>query len=38
MLISCVAYQNGRKIADIPSEDISEYVSRPDCFVWVALF
>ena len=38
MLISCVAYQNGRKLADIPVEDISEYVSRPDCFVWVALF
>ncbi len=38
MLISCVAYQNGRKIADLPKEDISEYVSRPDCFVWVALF
>ncbi len=38
MLISCVAYQNGRKIADIPVEDISEYVSRPDCFVWVAMF
>jgi len=38
MLISCVAYQNGRKIADIPGADISEYVRRPDCFVWVALF
>jgi magnesium transporter len=38
MLISCVAYQNGKKLADIPSEDISEYVSRPDCFVWVALY
>jgi magnesium transporter len=38
MLISCVAYQNGRKLADIPIADISEYVSRPDCFVWVALF
>ena len=38
MLISCVAYQQGRKVADIPIEDISEYVSRPDCFVWVALF
>ena len=37
MLISCVAYQNGRKLGDIPIEDISEYVSRPDCFVWVAL-
>jgi len=38
MLISCVAYQNGRKLADIPVEDISEYVKQPDCFVWVALF
>jgi magnesium transporter len=38
MLISCVAYQNGRKLADIPPEDISEYVNRPDCFVWVAMF
>ena len=37
MLVNCVAYQNGRKLADIPIEDISEYVSRPDCFVWVAI-
>ena len=37
MLVNCVAYQNGRKLADLPVEDISEYVSRPDCFVWVAL-
>src|SRR5437762_12484519 len=37
MLINCVAYQDGRKIADIPKEAISDYVSRPDCFVWVAL-
>ena len=38
MLITCSAYQNGRKLGDVPIEDISEYVSRPDCFVWVALF
>ena len=38
MIVNCVAYQQGRKIADIPVEDISEYVSRPDCFVWVALY
>jgi magnesium transporter len=38
MLISCVAYQDGRKLADIPKEDISEYVGRRDCFVWVAMF
>ncbi len=37
MLINCVAYQNGKKLADIPKEDISEYVVRPECFVWVAL-
>jgi magnesium transporter len=37
MLVNCVAYQDGAKLADIPKEDISEYVKRPDCFVWVAL-
>ena len=37
MLVNCVAYQEGRKLADIPKEDISEYVKRPDCFVWVGL-
>ena len=37
MLVNCVAYQNGRKLADITVEDISEYVKRPECFVWVAL-
>ncbi len=37
MLVNCVVYQNGRKLADIPVEEISEYVTRPDCFVWVAL-
>jgi magnesium transporter len=38
MLVSCVAYEEGRKIADIPAADISEYLHRPNCFVWVALF
>jgi magnesium transporter len=37
MLINCVAYENGVKLADIPVEDISEYIQRPGCFVWVAL-
>jgi len=37
MLINCVAYQDGRKLADIPVADISEYVARQDAFVWVAL-
>ncbi|MEO6928613.1 MAG: magnesium/cobalt transporter CorA [Casimicrobiaceae bacterium] len=38
MLVNCVAYEDGRKLADIAVEDISDYLSRPGCFVWVALF
>ncbi|MBI2320175.1 MAG: magnesium/cobalt transporter CorA [Betaproteobacteria bacterium] len=38
MLINCVAYEAGRKLADIAVSDISAYVSRPECFVWVALY
>jgi magnesium transporter len=37
MLINCVAYQEGKKLCDIPVEDISDYLDRPGCFVWVAL-
>jgi magnesium transporter len=37
MLINCVAYQNGVKLADLPVEEISDYLERKDCFVWVAL-
>ena len=37
MLINCVAYENGRKLADITVEAISDYLQRPGCFVWVAL-
>ena len=37
MIINCVAYQNGRKLADIPVSEIHSYIARPDCFVWVAL-
>lgn len=37
MIINCVAYQDGRKLADIPVSEISVYVARPNCFVWVAL-
>jgi magnesium transporter len=38
MLVNSTAYQDGRKIADhIPIDDISEYVKRPEDFVWVAL-
>lgn len=37
MLINCVAYAKGRKLADIPVARISEYVAQDDTFVWVAL-
>jgi magnesium transporter len=37
MLINCVAYQDGQKLADIDKRQISDYLKRPGCFVWVAL-
>jgi magnesium transporter len=37
MLINCAAYQEGTKLRDISVAEISDYVSQPDCFVWVAL-
>ncbi|MES2423679.1 MAG: magnesium/cobalt transporter CorA [Pseudomonadota bacterium] len=37
MLINCVAYQNGTKLADIAVREVSDYITRPNTFVWVAL-
>ena len=37
MIINCIAYQHGRKLADIPVPDISDYLQQPETFVWVAL-
>jgi magnesium transporter len=37
MLINCVVYENGAKLADIAVAEISDYMARPGCFVWVAL-
>ncbi|OUM02372.1 magnesium/cobalt transporter CorA [Variovorax sp. JS1663] len=37
MLVNCVVYENGTKLADIPVARISEYAALPGCFVWVAL-
>jgi len=37
MLVSCAAYQDGRKLQDLEIERISDYLQRPNCFVWVAL-
>ena len=37
MLVNCVAYQDGQKLADIGVSDIHSYTSQPGCFVWVAI-
>ena len=37
MLVNCVAYQDGKKLADIQKREIRAYLGRADCFVWVAL-
>jgi magnesium transporter len=37
LLIACAVYEDGNKLADCPIDDISEFVSKPGCFVWVAL-
>jgi magnesium transporter len=38
MYINCVAYEGGKKLADIQPSEIHSYVCQPECFVWVALF
>ena len=37
MLVNCVAYEDGRRLGDIEPNEISDYLKRPGCFVWVAL-
>jgi hypothetical protein len=37
MPVNCVAHQDGRKLAEIATGDIGGHVSRPECFVWVAI-
>ncbi len=37
MVVNCVAYEHGKRLADIPLSEIRKYLARPDCFVWVAL-
>jgi magnesium transporter len=38
MLVNCVVYKDGKKLADILPAQIHEYLRRPECFVWVALY
>ncbi len=37
MLLNCVAYQEGKKLSDIPVERISEVLKTSGTFVWVAM-
>ena len=37
MLVNCVAYREGQKLADIPLQDVQQYMAQPNCFVWVAI-
>jgi magnesium transporter len=37
MLINCVAYQDGKKVADVPIGEIRATLERPGQFIWVAL-
>src|SRR6185295_11372396 len=37
MLVNCVAYRDGKRIADIEPHEISDYVKQEGAFVWVAL-
>jgi magnesium transporter len=37
MLINCVVYRDGKRVAEIPREQISEYLKQAGSFVWVAI-
>jgi magnesium transporter len=36
-VVACAAYAEGRRVGDVPVEDISEVLKTPDRFVWVAI-
>jgi magnesium transporter len=37
VLINCVVYEKGVRLREIPVNDISSWLGKPDCFVWVGL-
>lgn len=37
MIVNCVSYQRGEKVADIPVTEVRDHLARPGCFVWIAL-
>lgn len=36
MLIDCVAYQHGQKIASVSLDEVQSYMKQPDCFIWAS--
>src|SRR2546426_12391261 len=36
-IINCAAYCDGRRVATIPIEDISDHLGEPNGFVWIGL-
>lgn len=37
MLVNCVVYQDGKKLATVGVDEIRRYSNLPGCFVWVAV-
>jgi magnesium transporter len=37
MVVNCAAYEHGRKVSDVPIEDISEVLKNDKQFVWIGL-
>src|SRR5687767_13553234 len=37
MLLNCVAYTSGQKLAEVETDQIHQYLQDPECFVWVGL-
>lgn len=37
MLVNCVAYRKGHRMAEVAPAEIPSYLAEPDCFIWVAV-
>ncbi len=38
MLVDCAAYGGGCRVADVPLDDIDQWVGKDDHFIWVGLY
>jgi magnesium transporter len=37
MIVNCVAYRAGKRLGDVPIDDISELLKEPNTFVWLGM-